>query len=376
VNGERQKRTLPWPRFLALLLLAVGLLLSLAGWAIYNEARKAHLYTAGREAARVGHWGEAFASLQQLLDLDTRYRDAATLLAQVLEQAIAALPGSADVHTESELVRYLAATADPRLPAVLDRCAVLIPAGEFPMGSPAGRADEQPARLVYLDAFFLDRYEVTNAQYHRFLRAVGRPAPPHWPADTYPPGQPDLPVVGVSWQDANDYCAWAGKRLPTEAEWEKACRGEAGQTYPWGEVWNSTRANVDRSAERSQATPYASAWEEAWTALQVTPGPGARGLRPVGSYLTGASPYGILDLVGNASEWLADYYSWSGYGDLPLRNPVGMGPPWNRVVRGNSWYDPYGEAGRVADSSRCAARNSSHTAFDPRVGFRCARSLP
>jgi formylglycine-generating enzyme required for sulfatase activity len=360
-----------------LLFLVAGVLLAVVGWRVCFETRKARLYAAGQEAAAAGRWGEAFLAFSALIELAPDSPDARARLDEALGPAIATVPGGSNIAAEVALVRWLAASDDPRLPAVLDRCIVIIPAGEFLMGSTSGPPDEQPQRRVYLDTFALDRYEVANTQYHRFLQATGRLAPPYWTGDAYPRHQADFPVVGVSWQDAADYCTWAGKRLPTEAEWERACRGDAGQTYPWGELWDPQRANVDRTIEHSQATPRAAAWDEAWGRLQATtPAPGNPGLRPVGSYLTGASPYGVLDLVGNAAEWEADLYNWSGYSDLPTRNPLGTGPAWNHVLRGSSWYDPYGEAGRVQEMSRCAARNSAHIAHDPRLGFRCASSGP
>jgi formylglycine-generating enzyme required for sulfatase activity len=266
------------------------------------------------------------------------------------------------------------------LPEALNRDAVRIPAGDFLMGSDTDRADERPQRLVYLDAFDIDRYEVTNAQYERFVKATRHVAPAYWPGDVFPPGQADYPVVAVSWVDANAYCRGVGKRLPTEAEWEKACRGTDGRIYPWGAVWDPWRANVDAGPGRPWAAgmtePGKSALDDARQTLRATPdGPQARGLRPVGSYPSGAGPYGVMDLAGNASEWVADWYNWEGYWKLPDRNPVGSEPPWNHALRGSSWYDPSGDAGWVRDQSRCSARNSSHAAFEPRAGFRCARSI-
>ncbi len=240
------------------------------------------------------------------------------------------------------------------------------------MGSDVGRSDEKPAHWVYLDAFDIDRFEVTNAQYRRFLQATKRVAPRYWTGVEYPIGQADYPVVGVSWEEADAYCAWAGKRLPTEAEWEKSCRGADERTYPWGNAWDIGRANVEPAAPQSWPVD----WSEAWQALQAPSLESeARRLRPVGSYPNGASRYGVVDLVGNASEWVEDWYNWSDYQDLPPQNPRGMGPPWNHSLRGSSWFDPYGSTSWTPAMSRCSARNSSHETQDPRVGFRCARSV-
>ena len=271
----------------------------------------------------------------------------------------------------TELRHRLAAAGALQLAEALDRDLVLIPEGDFVMGSNIGRADERPQHTVYLDAFELDRYEVTNVQYWRFLQAAGRRPPPYWDGDTYPVGQADFPVVGVSWDDADAYCTWAGKRLPTEAEWEKACRGTDGRTYPWGDLWEPHRANVDLS-DRAGAGP--SIWDTAWQLLRVTRNRVGPGLLPVGSYRDGASPYGVMDLVGGASEWVADWYNWSDYTNLPTRNPLNLEPPWNHCLRGSPWHDPTGGADWVQTMSRCSARNSSHETQDPRVGLRCARS--
>jgi formylglycine-generating enzyme required for sulfatase activity len=241
---------------------------------------------------------------------------------------------------------------------------VRVPAGWFLMGSETGRADERPARRVYLDAYDIDRYEVTNAQYRAFLEATGRRAPRHWVGGSYPAGTELDPVVGVGWRDACAYCTWAGERLPTEAEWEKACQGTTGSTYPWGNTWDPSRANV-RSVRIGQI-------DDAWAFL-VSDHVGDPGLEPVGSYSSGASPYGVMDMVGNASEWVADWYTWNGYKDWPVRNPIGLGPEWNHSIRGSAWFDPH-SSDVLADVSRCSARNSSHSYDDPRVGFRCARS--
>ncbi len=255
-----------------------------------------------------------------------------------------------------------------------DQAIAHIPAGPFVMGSDTHNADERPQHLVYLSAFDMDRYEVANAQYRRFLEATGRPSPPYWSGNDYPPGQADYPVAAVSWPDAEAYCAWAGKRLPTEAEWEKACRGADARIYPWGDEWDERRANVDRQAGSARDAGL-DFWDEGWAILRMPAATSKdRGLRRSGSLPAGASPYGIMDLVGNVSEWVSDWENWGGYWKVPVQDPQVSGPPWNRILRGSSWYDPNGSAAWVQDQSRCSARNSSHELRDPRVGFRCASS--
>ena len=367
----------------ALILIAGLLVVSVAGGAIYVGARKSRLYAAGKAAAAAGQWPEAFAQFRALVELDPDYRDAQNRLDEAIHGAVEVAPGGKDLNAEIELLRWLAASGDlATLAEALDRSVVYIPAGEFLMGSNTEHENERLQRLVYLDAFEIDRYEVTNVQYQRSLKATGRKTPPYWFGDEYPPGQANYPVVGVSWIDAEAYCAWIGKRLPTEAEWEKACRGTDGRVYPWGDTWDSNLANVDVFVDLSrpvgQTGPGSRAWDDAWVLLQATSADsGGPGLRPVGSYLDGASPYGVVDLVGSASEWVSDWYNWDGYWDLPARNPLVLGPQWNRCLRGSSWYYPYRIARWAQELSRCSARNSSHVAHgEPRVGFRCAYSVP
>jgi formylglycine-generating enzyme required for sulfatase activity len=237
-----------------------------------------------------------------------------------------------------------------------------IPAGWFVMGSASGHPDEQPPTAVYLSGYAIDRTEVTNEAYQRFVAATGRRSPVYWNGSSPPAGQEDRPVVGVGWQDAADYCAWIGKRLPTEAEWEKACRGPAELEYPWGDTWDPSLANC-----RLWDLKLEAAWE-------VLADNEPQTLRAVGSYPAGASGYGALDMAGNAAEWVADWYTWEGYDDVERIDPIGVGPPWNRSIRGSAWLDPHGSRERLADASRCAWRSSSHSYDDPRVGFRCARS--
>jgi formylglycine-generating enzyme required for sulfatase activity len=187
---------------------------------------------------------------------------------------------------------------------------VLVPAGEFLMGS-TEYEDEKPPHRVHLDAYHVDRYEVTNALYRRFMDATGRQAPSYWNDSKW--NGASQPVVGVSWHDAEAYCRWAGKRLPTEAEWEKAARGTDGRKYPWGDQWDSSKAN---SFESKLGKTVA-----------------------VGSYPGGASPYGAHDMAGNVWEWVADWYDKDYYRRSPERNPQGPDSGHHRVLRGGSWVN-------------------------------------
>jgi formylglycine-generating enzyme required for sulfatase activity len=199
---------------------------------------------------------------------------------------------------------------------------VLIPAGEFTMGDNQGSDDEQPARQVYLDAFFMDKFEVTVGMYAMFLKATGIDAPPEWQVMNQPPHQ-KRPVVNVDWSDANTYCRWAGKRLPTEAEWEKAARGTDGRLYPWGnDPPDRLRANYGK---------------EKWNDHQA--------VVPVGTLHDGRSPYGIYDMAGNVWEWTGDWYDKNAYKNSPARNPKGAASGEYKVRRGGSWSrDPQAPA--------------------------------
>ena len=221
----------------------------------------------------------------------------------------------------------------------------LIPGGTFNMGTddPNLKNDKkfavtEPAHPVTVNSFYLDQKEVTNEQYASFIRATGNSPPTTWDKGMYPPRESQLPVSNVSWYDADKYAKWAGKRLPTEAEWEYAARGTDGRIYPWGNVWSEQRAN---SGEEQSHKPVA-----------------------VGSYLAGASPFGILDLAGNVSEWVQD--------DLKLYpgSHAGPQPEGLKVYKGGSF------AASRGDQVTYARFAAFPTTTYPDVGFRCAKDGP
>jgi len=223
---------------------------------------------------------------------------------------------------------------------------ILIPEGEFIMGSPEGEGDydERPQHTVFLDAFYIDKYEVTNAQYKQFMDATGHEAPAYWDDERF--NQPNQPVVGVIWHDAVAYAKWAGKRIPTEAEWEKAARGTDGRIYPWGNEWDNSKCNSDVGNDGYQYTA------------------------PVGSFLAGASPYGVMDMAGNVWEWVADRYGDNYYSQSPQQNPKGPDSGSMRVLRGGSWVST------LQTPLRCAVRLGNFPG--PRgnlFGFRCAQDV-
>ena len=190
----------------------------------------------------------------------------------------------------------------------------LVPAGEFTMGSATGDSDERPTHQVYLDAFSIDRYEVSVRQYAAFLQETGGDSPSDWKAMNQPSYQ-NRPVSNVDWADAAAYCKWTGKRLPTEAEWEKAARGTDGRLYPWG-----NKAPTPRHANYGQTG----------SSIHGT-------LAPVGSFKNGKSPYGLYDMAGNVWEWVSDWYDHDYYKDSPSQNPTGPSSGESKVLRGGSW---------------------------------------
>lgn len=232
-------------------------------------------------------------------------------------------------------------------PPLLDDM-VTVPAGSFVRGTLVGGFDEQPPRDIYLDAFEIDRYEVTNHQYGLFVAAIGhrKAGPPSRYAKNMGKMRgPNQPVVYVSWDDADQYCRWKGKRLPTEAEWEKAMRGPDGRLWPWG--------NDER--------PGGANWARIQDGYEVT----AR----VGSFEADKSPYGVMDGAGNVMEWVADWYSETYYRDSTDHNPLGPEFGAFRVLRGGG-YTTTGADIRITSRSKMVPDFRDET-----IGFRCAKSL-
>ncbi|MEO6307109.1 MAG: SUMF1/EgtB/PvdO family nonheme iron enzyme [Nitrospiraceae bacterium] len=221
----------------------------------------------------------------------------------------------------------------------------LVPAGEFTMGSSGGDPDELPVHKVYLDAFFMDKHHLSVAQYSRYLDDTNQEIPPEWSLMNRPQHQ-NRPVTNVDWTEAAAYCTWAGKRLPTEAEWEKAARGTDGRTYPWG---NQPPTGL-----------HANSGKELWNNHAV--------LTPVGTFQEGKSPYGIYDMAGQVWEWVGDWYDPNYYKTSPQKNPTGPATGGSKVVRGGSW-------GSNANGLRSAERESHLTSFRGLgTGFRCAKT--
>ena len=347
-------------------------LLSLAAALVCTHAAD-RLARAAQANAATQNWEASFKGYRAALALNPWRPGLRRALEETALRWARAYDGTAEPQVERALIARLANSGDEAaLARVLQAAMTTVPAGPFWMGDRRGRSDEQPVRRIALKAYQIDRHEVTHAQYGAFVEATSATPPRYWSDGEYPQGTAAQPVVGVSWQQAQAFCRWAGKRLPTEAEWEKACRGEAGFAYPWGTEWDSRRANVGVQSGHAWPTRL----DEIWDWLAVGGVRSAPALMPVGSLPEGSSPYGVMDLAGNAAEWVQDAYNWAGYDELPGADPEISDPPWNHVVRGSAWIDLAGQQSLVPFLSRCAARSSSHSADDPRVGFRCARDLP
>lgn len=235
---------------------------------------------------------------------------------------------------------------------------VLVPAGPFTMGSDEGLPNERPVHTVALDAYYIDQYEVTLSRYRRFLEEAKQESPPTWD-DEAAMTVGDRPAIGMRWGAAAAYCQWAGKRLPTEAEWEKAARGIDGRRYPWGEMQPFIDiANYNRGLWVSEAI----------TLAPVTSGLEGMSVRH-GLKEGGKSPFGLSHMAGNAAEWVADWYGRDYYQKSPAQNPTGPATGEKRVIRGGSWAD-------LPVALRVTARLSAEPDFEDRtIGFRCAMNV-
>jgi formylglycine-generating enzyme required for sulfatase activity/predicted nucleic acid-binding Zn-ribbon protein len=286
----------------------------------YNQEMYSKHMAAGMRAMQQKNWQQAVREFQDAL----KYRPGDAVAAKQLAQA--------------------------RAKFNLTKNMIEIPAGKFTMGSDTGEMDERPSHNVSLSAYYISKHPVTNKEYKRFVDEAGHDVPymdeewaePYnWKNGTYPAGKGDHPVVLVTYDDALAYCKWAGKRLPTEAEWERAARGQDGRTYPWGD-----------HAPSNVLCNFAS---------------NERGTSNIGAYAAGASPVGALDMAGNVWEWCADSYDPGFYKQVNnTLDPLCNGATGLKVIRGGSWVN-------TANALRCTNRHSSKPDLRAAViGFRTA----
>lgn len=224
---------------------------------------------------------------------------------------------------------------------------VRIPKGEFVMGS-SDHMDETPHNVV-LDSYLIDQYEVSNNQYRQFMKATGHAAPAYW--DDPRLNKPNQPVVGVNWFDATAFCSWKGKRLPTEAEWERAAKGPEGDLhYPWGHKLTPELANYGQNVGKT---------------------------KPVDAYPEGVSGFGVYNMAGNVFEWVSDWYQRDYYKESPALNPQGPKEGYNwanqgpvRTLRGGSWLAP----ATSLHTSHRFWNQPENNSYGVGLGFRCAKS--
>jgi formylglycine-generating enzyme required for sulfatase activity len=238
----------------------------------------------------------------------------------------------------------------PAVPAAPEGMA-LVAGGQYIIGRDDADPVERPRRAVSLPPFFIDLTEVTNAAYKKFVDETGHKLPPNWKDGTYPEGKGDYPVTSVTWQDAMDYAAWAGKRLPTETEWEAAARGTEGRIYPWGDKWEPALSNINLKRKDLKPTQY------------------AHDIKPVGQFPQGASASGALDMIGNVWEWTADKFALypGGITQVPedIVSRIKEGKDY-RIIRGGAF-----DGSEIHDGSYRGLLDASQPY--PKVGFRCVK---
>lgn len=297
---------------------------------------------------------------------------------QIIWNAAADYPG----RYWSQVVAKVLASDGPALSGEM----VSVPAGTFPMGSTT-TPNEMPVHTVYLDAFLIDKYEVTNAEFKRFVDAGGYTTEAFWSAEgwsvrlsggwtqpawwstgDYHSGAawPGFPVVGISWYEAEAYANFVGKRLPTEAEWEKAARGTDQRIYPWGSSILGSRANYSGSGD-----PYDNIYDNNSTPVGFYDGR----LNPYPPFQTVDSPsfYGAYDMAGNVSEWVRDWFDENYYSASPSSNPPGPVSGGSRVRRGGCWgYSTSNLRSSYRDQDDGLGPNARYST----IGFRCARTSP
>jgi formylglycine-generating enzyme required for sulfatase activity len=287
------------------------------------------------------------------------------IAAMAVASAIVSVTARAEEHLIPKEMAYIGHGGsvmglDPQEPVDTGRKASLYERRMKTPWSAEALHDESPAHMVFLDPYLIDRYEVSNKDYGEFIKAKGHPAPAYW--DDPRLNRAQQPVVGVNWEDARAFCEFRGKRLPTEAEWEKAARGPDGNLYPWGNAFDPAKVNYGKTHEATM---------------------------PVDSYPEGASYYGLHHMAGNVFEWVADWYDPHYYGRLETSvNPAGPAQPvWmggtgtyvdrltvgeKRVIRGGSWIAPEGTV-------RATHRFWNHplnNSYGVGLGFRCAKTAP
>lgn len=257
------------------------------------------------------------------------------------EKAIARVNGQLQTSQEEELKQLVQrGIAQPE-------GMVLIPAGEFLMGTEDGLQDARPLHRVHLSSYWFDQYEATNARYRQCVQGGGC-TPPKDLKTFDDPQQERHPVTNITWSQARSFCQWQGKRLPTEAEWEKAARGTDGRRYPWGNDEEVLKNHVRKQELKADSS----------------------GTEPVRRQTATASPYGVFDLIGSVSEWVKDWYAEDFYQASPTRDPQGPSRGSFRVLRGGEWNEK-------APNFQASYRGwDDVTYWGPTLGVRCAEDVP